>query len=131
MPYLSKKFRQNPFTTFSVIPRTETYRQTDRNKIIAFFGGGNKRIEYKLLCLFNHVAVIGVGAQSTLGGTKFLPEKCVLKISKMREFYIIIAGKYFSRILGGRHVPLPPSPTPMVAVLARYSLSPRRDRQPL
>ena len=30
--------------------------------------------------------IIGVGAQSTLGGTKFLPEKYVLKISKMPEF---------------------------------------------
>jgi len=33
---------------------------------------------------------IGVGAPSTLGGTKFLPEKYVLKISKMPEFYLII-----------------------------------------
>jgi len=36
---------------------------------------------------------IGVGAQSTLGGTKFLPEKYVLKISKMPEFYKILARK--------------------------------------
>ena len=38
---------------------------------------------------------IGVGAQSTLGGggTKFLPEKYVLKISKMSEFYKILARK--------------------------------------
>jgi len=38
---------------------------------------------------------IGVGAQSTLGGggTKFLPEKCVLKISKMPEFYMILSRK--------------------------------------
>ena len=36
---------------------------------------------------------IGVGAQSTLGGTKFLPENYVLKISKMPEFYIILAQK--------------------------------------
>jgi len=37
---------------------------------------------------------IGVGAQSTLaGGTKFLPEKYVLKISKMPEFYMILARK--------------------------------------
>ena len=39
------------------------------------------------------VDCIGVGAQSTLGGTKFLPEKYVLKISKMPEFYIILARK--------------------------------------
>jgi len=32
---------------------------------------------------------IGVGAQSTLGGTKFLPKKYVLKISKMPVFYMI------------------------------------------
>jgi len=31
-------------------------------------------------------AVIGLGAQSTLGGTKFLPEKICIKISKMPEF---------------------------------------------
>jgi len=32
-------------------------------------------------------AIMGVGAQSTLGGgTKFLPEKCVLKIMKMPKF---------------------------------------------
>jgi len=29
---------------------------------------------------------IGVGAQSTLGGTKFLPEKYVLKIGKCPNF---------------------------------------------
>jgi len=37
--------------------------------------------------------LIGVGAQSTLGGTKFLPEKYVSKISKMSEFYMILARK--------------------------------------
>jgi len=37
--------------------------------------------------------LIGVGAQSTLGGTQFLPEKYVLKISKMSEFYMILARK--------------------------------------
>jgi len=36
---------------------------------------------------------IGIGAQSTLGGTTFLPEKYVLKINKMPEFYIILARK--------------------------------------
>jgi len=42
----------------------------------------------------HHTVNIGVGAQSTLGGgTKFLPEKYVLKISKMPEFYMILAGK--------------------------------------
>jgi len=39
------------------------------------------------------VSRIGVGAQSTIGGTKFLPEKYVLKISKMPEFYMILARK--------------------------------------
>jgi len=39
------------------------------------------------------VYTIGVGAQSTLGGTQFLPEIYVLKISKMPEFYIILARK--------------------------------------
>jgi len=44
MPYPSKKFRQNPFTTFSVIRRTD--KQTDRHwiiekVIISFFGGCN------------------------------------------------------------------------------------------
>ena len=44
MPYPSKKFRQNPFTTFSVIRRTDrqTDRQTDRSENITSFGGGNK-----------------------------------------------------------------------------------------
>ena len=36
---------------------------------------------------------ISVGAQSTLGGTTFLPEKYVWKINKMPEFYIILAQK--------------------------------------
>jgi len=35
----------------------------------------------------------GVGAQSTLGGTTFLPEKYVWKINKMKEFYMILARK--------------------------------------
>jgi len=40
MPYPSKKFRQNPFTSLRVIRRTD--RQTDRTKnITSFFGGGN------------------------------------------------------------------------------------------
>jgi len=49
MPYPSKKFRQNPFTSLRVIRRTDrqtdgqTDRQTDRTKnITSFFGGGNK-----------------------------------------------------------------------------------------
>jgi len=37
---------------------------------------------------------IGVGAQSTLGVTTFLPEKYVWKINKMPEFYMIFARKY-------------------------------------
>jgi len=65
MSYPSKKFPQNPFTTFSVIRRIDI--QTD------------KQTEVK--------TTIGVGAQSTLGGTKFLPEEYVLKIRKMPEFY--------------------------------------------
>jgi len=45
MPYPSKKFRQNPFTSLQVIRRTDrqTDRQTDRTEnITSFFGGGNK-----------------------------------------------------------------------------------------
>jgi len=38
-----------------------------------------------------HVINIGVGAQSTLGGKIFLPEKYVWKINKMPEFYMILA----------------------------------------
>ena len=38
MPHPSKKFRQNPFTTFSVIRRTDS--QTDRSENITSFGGG-------------------------------------------------------------------------------------------
>ena len=44
MPYPSKKFRQNPFTSLRVIRRTDrqTDRQTDRTKnITSFFSGGN------------------------------------------------------------------------------------------
>ena len=43
MPYHSKKFRQNPFTTFSVIRRTDrqTDRRTDRLENITSFGGGD------------------------------------------------------------------------------------------
>ena len=36
---------------------------------------------------------IGVGAQPTLGGTKFLPEKYILKINKMPELYMTLARK--------------------------------------
>jgi len=36
---------------------------------------------------------IGVGAQSTLRGTAFLPEKYVWNINKMHEFYMILARK--------------------------------------
>ena len=35
----------------------------------------------------------GVGAQSTLGGTTFLPEKNVWKINKMPEFYIVLLAE--------------------------------------
>ena len=35
----------------------------------------------------------GVGAQSTLGGTTFLPEKYVWKINKIPEFYMILVRK--------------------------------------
>ena len=75
---------------------------------------------------------IGVGAQSTLGGTTFLPEKYVWKINKLPEFYTILARKLtkfpkctwflpensrilhkispknFPRILGGHVPPYPP-----------------------
>ena len=45
MPYPSKKFRQNPFTSLRVIRRTD--RQTDRTEnITSFFGGGNE-YDYK------------------------------------------------------------------------------------
>jgi len=39
MPYPSKKFRQNPFTFFSVIRRTD--RQTDKQTEVKTYGGGN------------------------------------------------------------------------------------------
>jgi len=42
-----------------------------------------------------NIICIGVGAQSTLGGTKFFPEKYVLKISKMPKFYMILARKKY------------------------------------
>ena len=46
------------------------------------------------MCSVIMVVVIGVKAQSTLGGgTEFLPEKYVLKISKMPEFCLILARK--------------------------------------
>jgi len=49
MPYPSKKFRQNPFTTFSVIRRTD---KTDRTKnITSFFGRGNKDDVYSVVGL--------------------------------------------------------------------------------
>jgi len=38
---------------------------------------------------------IGVGAQSTLGGTTFLPEKYVSKINKMPEFCMIPAPQKY------------------------------------
>jgi len=43
----------------------------------------------------NRGVFIGGGAQSTLRGTKFLSEKYVLKISKMPEFYMILARKIY------------------------------------
>ena len=42
-----------------------------------------------------------------------IPEFCMIFAPKMAEFYIIIAPKVFSGILGER-TPCPPSPTPMV-----------------
>jgi len=57
--------------------------------------------------------VIGVGAQSTLGGRQDIFAR---KSNKMPEFYMIFARKkYFSRFFfgGGEQVPCPPSPTPM------------------
>jgi len=63
--------------------------------------------------------VIGVGAQSTLGGHKIFARKICIKISKIPEFYmifarkipefyIIIARKIFFQNFRG-HVP-PPAP---------------------
>ena len=42
MPYLTKKFHQNLFTTFSVIRRTDrlTSRQTDRTKLVGAYARG-------------------------------------------------------------------------------------------
>jgi len=71
---------------------------------------------------------IGVGAQSTLGGSKtFLPENICIKINKMPEFYMIFARKInkmpefytiFARkkflLEFGICPPPPPSPTPML-----------------
>jgi len=47
MLYPSKKFRQNPFTTFSLIRRTDrqTNRHTYRTKNITSFGGGNYKMK--------------------------------------------------------------------------------------
>ena len=60
--------------------------------------------------MVNWTDMIGVGAQSTLEGTKFLPEKYVLKISKMPEFDMILARKiFFPNFRGGGHVPPPVS----------------------
>jgi len=38
--------------------------------------------------------LIGVEAVNVKGGTKFLPDKYVLKISKMPELYMILARTY-------------------------------------
>jgi len=46
--------------------------------------------------LLSPLSFIGVGAQSTLGGHQIFARKYVLKISKMPEFYVIIARKIFS-----------------------------------
>ena len=59
------------------------------------------------------VVTIGVGAHSTLGAHNFCP-KNVLKISKMPEFYIIIARKIFFPNFRGHVSPLSPSPMPVV-----------------
>ena len=61
-------------------PKSGTTRFFPSSKICSF------------LCEWRHF-VIGVGAQSTLGGTTFLPEKYVWKNNKMSEFYIILAWK--------------------------------------
>jgi len=56
MPYPSKKFRQNPFTSLRVIRRTD--RQTDRTKnITSFFGRGNK---YHIHTYAHVVQVLGI-----------------------------------------------------------------------
>jgi len=50
------------------------------------------RCEVTFHCSFvdDEVPIIGVGAQSTVGGTTFLPENI---INKMSEFYMILARK--------------------------------------
>ena len=105
------------------------------NTATSWTGNSSTVISFTALRIL-FVVSIGVGAQSTLGGKTFLPEKYVWSINKipecymiiarknnkilkfyrifarkMPEFYIIIARKIFSRILGvgGGHVPpLPP-----------------------
>jgi len=54
MPYPSKKFHQNPFTSLRVIRRTDrqTNRQTDRTEnITSFFGGGKNPVWQKAIIL--------------------------------------------------------------------------------
>jgi len=63
----------------------------------ADFGGGWSPLTFVNMALPPHISFlfIGVGAQSTLGGTACLPQNtmCVWKINKMSEFYTILARK--------------------------------------
>ena len=78
------------------------------------------------------ISAIGVGAQSTLGGKTFLPEKYVWKINKMPEFCMILAPKcsnftiiiarkiFFLFFLGGGAAPS--SPTPVISAVLLCSV---------
>jgi len=59
MPYPSKKFRQNPFTSLRVIRRTD--RQTDRTEnITSFFGGGNERGQFSFIAHLGGSRGVGI-----------------------------------------------------------------------
>ena len=67
MPYPSKKFRQNPFTSLRVIRRTD--RQTDHTEnITSFFGGGNNALQHdnkmmsKLFCIISASLSISIAS---------------------------------------------------------------------
>ena len=91
----------------------------------------------RLTCLSDDLSFIGVGAQATLGTSRFYQKIYVRKISKIPEcymifarnipeFYMINARKYFSPFFfwggGGGHVsPLPPYPTPMLSFVVNFT----------
>ena len=71
---------------------------------VASYGApGHVPLNLQLVC------VLGVGAQSTLGGGKtFCPKIYVWKLRKMPKFYTIVVQKYFSRFFfwgGGQMSP--------------------------